>query len=109
LIYDATALRGRERLAAYFRARERLGLDEPDVAAEPFHTAIVANAQLTILAGILDPTTFETQTSGCARLFTKAYAQTGNALGQTVRGRSRHREPHTGLIGVEEGPLIPMD
>ncbi|MBP9234001.1 MAG: hypothetical protein KBF30_04960 [Hyphomonadaceae bacterium] len=43
MIYDATALRGRERIAAYFRAqcaRERLSLDEPDVAAEPFRSTL---------------------------------------------------------------------
>jgi len=77
LIYDATAVRMRERIATYLRAqcaRGRLTVDEPDIAAQLFHTAVVSNAQLMILAGILDEKPIESHARACSRLFLKAYA-----------------------------------
>ncbi|CAN5805782.1 TetR/AcrR family transcriptional regulator [soil metagenome] len=86
-IYGATAARAREQIAAYFRsqcAQGRLSVDNPDVAAELFHTAVVSNAQMMLLAGIFDPTNLECHAKACARLFTKAYIPPGNSPCQIV-------------------------
>ncbi len=76
-VYVATAVRARERIATYFRAqcaKGRLTVDKPDIAAQLFHTAVVSNVQLMILAGIPDPVPIETHARACARLFARAYA-----------------------------------